>query len=190
MTALRDHLREQTAQAHQRLDDFVASMRPFEVDAGYRAYLTAMLGAHRHYGEVLDRASTWAHLPPTSHSLRSDLLADLGDGLSPPSKPLPFPKPGEGLEETWASAYVIEGSAVGARFIIKQVQKSNLSHGSTFLSHLAEDSFQRWPKFVEALNGSGCDVDKSVSVAKNVFGIVYDIFSAVAEDLDLPRSSK
>ena len=56
---------------------------------------------------------------------------------------------------------------MGARYLITQLRETELPQ--SYLSRLAEDSYERWPPFVEALECADCDVDATVAAAVEVF---------------------
>ena len=87
------------------------------------------------------------------------------------------------VEQRWASAYVLEGSAMGARYLSRGLDESGLSN--SYLTKLAEDSYERWPKFVEALERADCDVDATVAAAVSVFDCVRERFAILAANAGL-----
>ena len=88
---------------------------------------------------------------------------------------------GETKEERWGTAYIMEGSSMGARMILNALNKSANQLPTSYLSLLVESSKDRWPLFVSALDKSGCNVEQTVSAANLAFQTVYSTFAANAK---------
>ncbi|MEO1525116.1 MAG: biliverdin-producing heme oxygenase [Planctomycetota bacterium] len=173
---MRNELRLGTRESHQRLDLFVGSLSPFGSDRAYRVYLTAMNSLYRVYGDSLGWASKQAGLPCPVAGLLNAIESDFG-GPVPDSGAMP-----EGsatTEQRWAAAYVLEGSAMGARYLSRELNETSLP--SAFLTKLAADSHDRWPKFVAALDEADCDVQTTVAAAVGVFDFVRKRFVELAD---------
>lgn len=170
---MRKELREQTRESHQRLDEIVGALDPFSNPQSYKLYLLSMYRLYERYADPLDRSSGLANLSLTSAELKACLVKDIG---TVPEKFL-VPRREWSLAQTWGAGYVLEGSAMGARYIVQQLDPDM---PSSYLSRLANDSHQRWPKFIESLDEAGCDVNETVLAAKEVFDFAGDVFSQAA----------
>ena len=181
---MRNELRSATQESHRRLDDYVGSIRPFDSVSGYEIYLTAMHRLYEIYAGPLDLASRWAKLPEVSESLRALISQDLGGCPRSDDLPSESPSDEQAPHQVWAVGYVLEGSAMGARHIVKQLAQSDLSHH--YLSRLATDSHQRWPTFVEALESADAELDGTIAAAKQVFEVARESFRIASSS---PRQS-
>ena len=181
---MRLQLREQTREPHQRLDDFVGSLDPFNRLDSYQVYLTAMHRLYQNYGVSLDTASQWAGLEPPTKLLMSCLENDLGFR---PRRVECHVKNRRTDAETWAAAYVLEGSAMGARHILKSLDGTT-PFPMTYLETLASDSYSRWSKFVAALEQCDCNIEPTANAAVRVFEVAYEIFSELANERQLAKS--
>ncbi len=155
---LRARLRDATTDAHARVDGLL--MGGFGDARGYRAYLAGM---HAFVNAVLPsvRAQTAAldwRLPDWNASLRQDLAHARADAL-PGVAPLAECDRAQAL----GTLYVLEGSALGARLLVRQAQALGYdrARGAAFLhEHADGDDRQRWPRFLallESENAPGTD---------------------------------
>ncbi len=167
---MRKELREQTRESHQRLDEFVGAIDPFSNEQSYKLYLVCMYRLYERYADPLDRSSKLAGLSRASEELRARIAEDVG--FLPEA--MIIPEREWTLAQVWASGYVLEGSAMGARYIVQQIDQS---FSSNYLTRLASDSQQRWPAFVESLEDAPCDVGETVAAAREVFKAAAEIFS-------------
>lgn len=146
---LRTRLRAATADTHARVDALMGG--GFGDERGYRAYLggmhafvVALLPAVREQASAL----RW-ELPAWDALLRQDMAqtgAQTIDGIAP--------LPGCDRTQALGALYVLEGAALGARMLVRQVQA--LGHGphsgARFLhAHADGDAGQRWPRFLALL---------------------------------------
>lgn len=164
----RFHLREQTKAAHQRLDDMVGPVGSTE---RYRAFVAASY-AHRQAVEDYLQRVAWSDLsgewrPTRITALIAQDLVDLG--LSrPPVEPLVLSNDiacGIGV------AYVLEGSALGARLIARMAAALGFgaSHGAR---HLAgqERGLGNWRDFLVLVEGlDWIDRDMAAGAASATF---------------------
>ena len=192
---LRDSLRSKTKDAHQDLDDFVAAMKVFDSASRYRVFLLGMNRLYQAFGNEVDWASTQIGVSPSSEKLVSNIQTDgafTSEELKWNDEKSRERLAGLSIVDNEACnlgvAYVLEGSAMGARFMVKAAEKMielNSSKtakpmGATYLQTLAQDSYDRWPKFVEALNSADCNADVAVESADQVFVTAKEIFVDLA----------
>ena len=187
---LREALRSETKAAHQKLDDFVGQMKIFDSAENYRAFLLGMNRLYQTFGSAVDWASTKVSIAPSVSKLIGAIQLDGGFT----ERELQWSddvRLADNEASQWAAAYVLEGSAMGARYMVKAAEKmieslpSNPTTpvGATYLQTLATDSYVRWPKFVEALNNTSCDKDLAVESATQVFVVAQEIFESLADEL-------
>jgi heme oxygenase len=209
---LRERLRNETKDSHLKLDALVNELAPFASVDAYRVYLRCLDQLYSIYGEAIDWASVESAIPQTVSELRQAIENDIGVSVLKVGNILSEPAVSNVSEASkWAAAYVMEGSAMGARMIVKQSEQSERSSqrgelgneslsqsssksltnssfapqgaGSSYLVKLASDSYQRWPAFVAALAHSGCHDDDIIDEAKNVFCIAHDIFANALSEI-------
>ena len=210
---LRQILRDQTAESHQRLDDIVADMHVFDSKRVYQAYLHGMYQLYAIYGAATDQASRLAGISPSVSSLMEAIASDCGEtkpDLDRKYSELDHsPESMNDASACWAVGYVLEGSAMGARYMVKAAEKLvkansetdkslSASQGSAisnigvrYLTKLSTDSYDRWPKFIEALNSASedCDEASAVTTAQQVFVTAGQIFEELASELAKTESS-
>lgn len=107
--------------------------------------------------------------------------------------------------DQWAAAYVMEGAAMGARMMKrtanqlvalkgarsnessgtvapKTVASETVAAGTAYLTKLAEDSYERWPKVVAALDLAKPAEADIVASSKQIFLLAKNIFEAIASE--------
>ena len=192
---LRDALRSETKAAHQKLDDFVGQMKIFDSAESYRAFLMGMNRLYQTYGAELDWAAAQVGIPPSVSKLTEAIQQDGTFSQCELQWNQRDPLPNNQASK-WAAAYVLEGSAMGARYMVKAAQKmietlpsqSTKPISATYLQTLAKDSYDRWPKFIAALNSANCDTDLAVESATQVFVAAQGIFKTLADELSQPQT--
>lgn len=220
--SLRQQLRAQTAADHKSLDVFIEQMDVFASLTHYGRYLCGMHELYRTYGPAVDQASQQIGIPPSSAGLMiaidSDLKAigqhdmDLASSVrqwhsspKPPTDAASQVSTAINESDQWASAYVMEGAAMGARMMkrsAKQLVTSNEAHtnewsgtvvpetvapetvaaGTAYLTKLAEDSYERWPKVVAALDLAKPAEAEIVNCSKQISLSAKIIFEAIASE--------
>jgi heme oxygenase len=181
---VRHRLKSETAEAHQRLDAMMSARGPFDSAHNYHWYLTGMHALHRHCQESILWVESELELEPRKIELceliESD-LATLGEPVSLIAEneiPQSAAQSELDIASRWAQAYVMEGSAIGASFMIRGAKsKLPADTGCAYLTQLASDAKQRWPKFVAGLALADVDGDAAVVAASRVFENACEIFS-------------
>jgi heme oxygenase len=168
-------LRERTAEAHAGVD---AAVGGFDDLMSYRAYLLA-LAAFRAPLEKQIAAETWplALVGWQPKCVGSAIAADLADlGLVAPAG-------GCGTlalegDRLFGALYVLEGSALGARILLKRAQALGLgaSYGARHLALLADD-IDGWRGFLDRLErAEPFDMDGAVAGSMAAFALAQDAF--------------
>jgi heme oxygenase len=149
---LRLHLREATAPQHKELDESFSALDLTKA-SDYGRFLRAQAAALLPLEQALEASDVRSFVKDwEQRSRRSALLSDLAAlGLEPPSDALTPPAFGS-PSEIWGCLYVLEGSRLGARFLVKTVLASpdaRVSGATAFLQHGQNDKF--WDSFLAAL---------------------------------------
>jgi len=152
----RMRLRGATNGLHESIDSRIRQSGFLTTPAGYERYLRATLRARQAIEAGLDAGGAQAVYPPWPARKIAPALAldisDLGGGppgdvqCAPPSSPF-------SLGSIWGALYVLEGSAVGARLLLRQA--AILGFTPQFgARHLARQTTapSAWKDFVAALN--------------------------------------
>ncbi|MEY9182793.1 heme oxygenase [Bradyrhizobium sp. USDA 326] len=166
---LRERLREATADAHRELDAQFSSF-DLTVIAGYRRFLQASAGALLPLEAALEQAGVARVFPDwPERSRRAAITADLRR-LGSAAQSIVFVPPltSGGVLGTM---YVLEGSRLGARYLLKQVADAvdpRISAATSYLSHGAGKRL--WQSFLSKLQGDGaCDEDDVIQAARAAF---------------------
>ena len=192
----RNRLRTETKAIHETLDGIVGSLEPFSSAHRYRIYLSAMDQLYDIYAKDIDAAAEAAGIPCSVQCLRSAIRFDVDGNLlksAPVERSALANNDLQINSRKWAVGYVMEGSAMGARYMSKMakelVEKSDERIGNTYLDKLAADSYERWPTFVERLNEAQCDDEFAVVAAGSVFETAVTIFNGLIKELVNKSSS-
>lgn len=132
----RTRLKVATTPLHKRLDSQIAQSGAFKSLDGYREYLSLTFNARKSMEDLLDRSQAQNLFPCWPQRRIADILRlDLADlGVKPPLSPVSsrgsLDKGG-----VLGALYVLEGSAIGARWIKRLVEPlgAGPSHGGRHL---------------------------------------------------------
>jgi heme oxygenase len=120
---VRQRLKNETSKIHKRLDDSLSTRGLFNSLENYRWYLCGMYALYRHCDSSIRWAQVQAGLETRAACLFELIELDLATfGVSAPA----FESTNVDHDQAtrWAQAYVMEGSAVGASFMIRGAKKS------------------------------------------------------------------
>ncbi|MBI1684169.1 biliverdin-producing heme oxygenase [Caulobacter hibisci] len=150
----RARLRAVTADLHDSIDSEISRTGLMTTRDGYVAYLNATLAARAKIEALLDAsgaAEVYAPWSRISAALRQD-VADLGEkpSFGDPGAPAPTPL---GVAGIWGALYVLEGSAMGARLLLRRAAGLGFT-GQFGARHLAQQTsgLPWWRHFVSALD--------------------------------------
>lgn len=140
-------LRAATQHLHERLDSQLPLARPADAAESLRRY-------HQHlqvlHGWLLALAPQVAPLDWGAGDLAA-LQADLADaGLSGDDAGAPLPAP-TGLAAVWGMAYVVEGSQLGGRVLLKRLHGAGVQAPLRYLQGRGAGTGAHWQSFLQAL---------------------------------------
>ncbi|WP_375310545.1 biliverdin-producing heme oxygenase [Bradyrhizobium sp. A5] len=168
-SGLRERLRDATAAAHRDLD---AQLTSFDLAAlsGYRRFLQASAGALLPLEAALVEAGVARMFPDWPERSRSAAIAAdlgrLGSGAQSTVSVRPLTRSG-----VLGTMYVLEGSRLGAKFLLKAVADAadpRIGEASAYLSHGAGQRL--WQSFLAKLGAEGaCDEDDAIEAAGAAF---------------------
>ncbi|WP_322897740.1 biliverdin-producing heme oxygenase [Erythrobacter sp. T5W1-R] len=124
---LRLHLRAATMAAHDLLDHSMQAASGWQNRADYARFLTLQHAARAPIEAWLAEHAPVALQPPVQTPLIAQDLAALGLGL--PSAAAPFRMADEGAGEALGAAWVLAGSALGNKAILKQMRRASAADG-------------------------------------------------------------
>ena len=169
-------LRELTRGDHERLDELVGEFTDLRA---YARYLTGMTmfraGVEEALSEV-DYQKTFGDWRPgfILSELRQD-LRDLGHGVPDDAHPFDLPPDRDGL---LGVLYVLEGSALGARLLVRRAAELGLNEGHG-ARHLAAQTSrpEAWREFVNLLDGRApSGVERAAQAARRTFSSAIEAF--------------
>jgi len=175
---LRHLLRERTSIAHQSLDDRFSQLN-LQTEAGYGLFLKSHHMALGHcYRAVEKQCTAFELFPPNPIGLLRDDIKALG---------LTTPKvwePAKKLEGQWlGTAYVLAGARLGARVLLKRVQKATPSMPANATSFLeSQQDPMPWRLVVAALQTkqmTAFEAEPILLAAKSTF----EVFEQALGDL-------
>lgn len=155
----RQRLKESTRTTHQALDQRIMAFNPFASREHYGRFVLAQYLLHRDVQALFDSTGLNAMLPQLSQRSRLALaeqdLKDLGVATPQPLE-APLFAAGAPVDEATALGwlYTVEGSNLGAAFLLKRVAALGLDggHGARHLAPHPDGRAQHWRNFVEQLD--------------------------------------
>lgn len=170
--SLRSALRDATSDLHDRLDSQVGSFA--DLDA-YRRYLAGTWRFRSALEPALDPVQGWQSQPivPLIAADMADL--DLCDGNAPSGAP-----GWSGDAALLGVHYVVEGSSVGARLLLRRAGQLGLdgTRGARHLAGQAADT-GRWPRFLALLDQSqGVDHARAAEAARETFALAISMYAS------------
>jgi heme oxygenase len=186
----RNSLRGATDHLHRDLDRIAASFNLGDA-AHYRRFLQANAATLIAIEQLLENAGVEQLLSDwRDRSRRAAILADL-HSLQSDVQPLALRRTAPTPAEVFGILYVLEGSRLGARVQLDQVEASadeNVRNASSYLSHgHPGEGSSLWRSFLEQLetHEAADDQTQTVSGAVYAFTMFIRSFSQAATDLRL-----
>lgn len=152
----RQRLKEATRSTHDALDRRIMAFNPFASREHYARFALTQYLLHRDVQALYDDTALNQHLPLLAQRSRLALaeqdLRDLGVALPAPLEAPVFPADTRADTATalgWL--YTVEGSNLGAAFLLKRVASLGLSgeHGARHLAPHPDGRAAHWRNFVE-----------------------------------------
>lgn len=173
---LRTDLRAATAEAHRSLD---ATFGAFELQSrsGYRRFLEASAAALLPLEAALSDAGIAAIIPDWEQRVRAAAIAADLAALGGTVRPLPM-RPGFTDAGMLGAAYVLEGSRLGARVLLKQIaasQDPTVAAATAYLGHGA--GLPLWPRFLAILDNATQgprETGEAIDAARRAFALFAD----------------
>ncbi|MBW7971713.1 biliverdin-producing heme oxygenase [Bradyrhizobium sp. BR 10289] len=169
LSGLRERLRDATSAAHRELDAQLSSF-DLTVLSGYRRFLQASAGALLPLEAALVEAGVANMFPDWPERARSRAIASDLEKLGRDAYAavtVPPLTPG-GMMGTM---YVLEGSRLGAKFLLKTVAGAADPRISEATAYLRHGSGKRlWQSFLAKLaSEEACDEDEAIAAARRAF---------------------
>lgn len=174
---LRDALRRETAPLHALLEQRVNAAGYFNTPQAYLRWLCVMQTLHARFAEDYDAGSRRLGLAPLSAPLAAALAQDIGaNPASSASCPL-------SCTDLRGVAYVFEGSAVGARLLLRNLAALD-PVPNNYLRTLVAASARRWPRVKAQCArielGGPAETHGAVTAARSVFEAFLEAFAGDA----------
>lgn len=176
LSSVRHVLRQQTADQHARLDALLTPLFLGD-EAGYRGFLSISAAALVPLEQALVAAGVDEVIADWPTRARTPLLlADLAELSEPLPPPVEVPKL-DGHAQVLGVLYVLEGSRLGARQLLRTVAAGLETRTGNATRYLAHGHAERlWQSFVPVLNGSAAAraaPDQVVHAANLAFGTFH-----------------
>lgn len=169
-------LRERTTKAHQALDSLIGE---FDSEASYRAYLSGMAAFRLGVEPLLAPERLPADLAGYQPSLITDeLLRDLDDLGIPHPQPAAMTGIGGSGDDIFGVLYVLEGSALGAKLLVKSAEKLGFD-GQRGARHLVRQSasLDTWRDYLGRLDtAEELDLERAAAAASRTFDAAQGAF--------------
>ena len=177
-------LKAATRQAHEELDGFIMSAKPFESRENFGKFVKTQHLFHSDLDAFFSNETLDALLPDLKGRRRLDFIAqDLQDlGLGQPETPAARFQANDqdfDLPQALGWLYVVEGSNLGAAFLLKDAAKLGLDEtfGARHLAGAPEGRGLHWRTFVAALDAVPLDQDeedRAIAGAEAAFRAVHE----------------
>ena len=190
-------LRQQTADAHQRIEKNLNIFELVRTRQDYRAHLEAFYSLYQAFEPLLEADAAWKtygfdwqarrKLPLLHQDLRA--LGTSADFLSSPPAPPTLP-PHASFAERVGSAYVLEGSTLGAQFISRHFANAlalRPDSGLAYHTGYGAETGARWKEFCAVLEKIFRD---HPAQASKIYAAAEGAFRAVEECLLHPSHEK
>ena len=149
-SGLREKLKAATASAHRALDARLSAFDLTTID-GYRRFLEASAAALLPLETALERSGVSDLLADwPQRSRRAAIASDLA-GIGGVANPLP-PMTAINRQQMWGTVYVLEGSRLGARYLLREVANAaepQIAAATSYLRH--GNGLPLWRTFLEQL---------------------------------------
>lgn len=171
----------------------------FESAEGYQNYLKCMQIMHLQNLDSVTRIEAAAELPrfqpPLLHAIEQDLESVCGRANANDHRnsvdPLKVSSVLSPSDTDWGRAYVVEGSAMGGRYMQRiAAEKLSSQFTSRYLESLSWSAAKRWPKFIEAIEAQNIDDAEVVHAAIHVFDSMRKIVESVLSDSANDRNNR
>jgi heme oxygenase len=186
---LRHYLRQRTAQAHGELDASVGLLDSMD---RYARYLTGQFRFRAGIERPLSRTSFPAWFgdwrpQPLAGALAADLAA-LGMDTPDPAGGVPEGRL-DGESGLVGVLYVLEGAALGARFLYRGVRDLGLTAGTGAYHLELQTGGESWQGFLGLLGRSSIDREEAAEAAVATFAYARSAFATGAFAKDLHEQS-
>lgn len=172
-------LRESTRDDHEKLDSLVGAFTDRDAYARYLEGMTIFRGSVERRLADVEYPQIFGGWRPglITAELRKD-MADLGEAVPGTVTPFEMPKDLGGL---LGVLYVLEGSALGARLLVRRASELGFSSGHG-ARHLAAQTArpESWTTFVGLLDDlTPSGVENAASAARMTFGAAIRAFDGI-----------
>lgn len=165
---MRFRLRDAIAQHHISAEKTVEALDIFSNKVNYSIWLSSMMELHHIFSKCSNSVSYEIGVSPNHTLLHDALQSDLISLGMKPTLAIGEPISSFTNEFKFGTAYVLEGSSLGAKILHKQATAaSDIPHN--YISELSENSFQRWPIVVAALDAKKLRFQPTADAARSVF---------------------
>lgn len=188
-SSFRHRLRHATAEAHARLDAQLGELDLRDRD-DYRRFLEANAAALLPLEDALVASRVADYFPDwEQRSRRTAILDDLAR-VGGAADPLPAPTPPLDAAGVLGTMYVLEGSRLGAKVLLRDVERSPdpiVAEATDYLRHGSEERL--WQSFLAQLERHGAALPNETAAADGA-ARAFDLFArATARMCDPDRST-
>lgn len=172
---LTSSLRTRTKSVHGKLDEHLMDMGLFSDKEKYKIFLTLQYHIHHDASQLYSNSDLAAIVPNLRLRNRFDKvkedMQDLGVPVPSTIKPLTF----NNISSAIGALYVVEGSKLGAKYLLHYVGMIGLSdeYGAKHLGADDEGRGASWRSFQTAIDNANIDIPMAVHAAEQTFERVF-----------------
>lgn len=192
----RQRLKDATRATHSALDQRIMAFNPFAGVDHYTRFVLTQYLLHRDVQALYDDEALNRHLPQLAQRSRLALaeqdLRDLGVAMPAPLE-APVFEPGAHIDVATALGwlYTVEGSNLGAAFLLKRVASLGLSaeHGARHLAPHPDGRAAHWRSFIEQFDELVLPVDEEARAAAGADAAFARALGYVEQHCALPATA-
>lgn len=172
---LTSSLRSRTKSIHGQLDEHLMGMGLFSDKEKYKIFLTLQYHIHHDAEPLYSNVNLAAIIPNLRQRNRFEKvkedLQDLGAPIPTPIKAPTFTN----ISSAIGALYVVEGSKLGAKYLLHYVEMMGLSdqYGARHLGADDEGRGASWRSFQTAIDSANIDIPVAVHAAEKTFERVF-----------------
>lgn len=168
--SIRFRLRDTIDDVHHDAEAIVERIDIFNDPDAYAHWLLSMYRVHHRFSVCTDATAMQVGLEANSPALLQALRSDLAAvGHAAPSRTPPL-RPSS-AEQLFGTSYVLEGSGLGARVLLKRAEAHNVQH-RRYIDTLKRTSQRRWPVFISALEREPLSFQSTAHASLAVFAFL------------------
>ncbi|MDI2091509.1 biliverdin-producing heme oxygenase [Commensalibacter oyaizuii] len=174
-------LRLGTSSTHSKLDEHIMGLGLFSNQESYKKFVTLQYFIHNDAKPLYDHAKLKTIIPNLTMRNRFEKVKEdmLDLNMEIPTAPTPIQI--QNVSAAIGALYVVEGSKLGAKYLLHHVEKFGLSDqfGARHLGPDEEGRGVSWRSFQKAIDTANIDIPVAVKAAEQTFDRVFTYLNQI-----------